>query len=57
MARFGLRLFLSGLRELGLAKAKSSYVCQECGALHPKWMGRCDACGAWNSLSEEAGSE
>lgn len=37
-----------------MAKAKSSYVCQECGAVHPKWMGRCDACGAWNSLVEEA---
>lgn len=40
-----------------MAKAKSSYVCQDCGATHPKWMGRCDACGAWNSLSEEAGAE
>ncbi len=40
-----------------MAKAKSTYVCQECGATHPKWMGRCDACGAWNSLTEEAASE
>jgi len=40
-----------------LAKAKSTYVCQECGATHPKWMGRCDACGAWNSLTEEAAAE
>jgi DNA repair protein RadA/Sms len=56
-ARIGLSLFLSGLRELGLAKAKSSYVCQECAAIHPKWMGRCDACGAWNSLTEESGAE
>ena len=40
-----------------MAKAKSSYVCQECGATHSKWMGRCDACGAWNSLTEEAASE
>ncbi len=40
-----------------MAKAKSNYVCQECGATHPKWMGRCDACGAWNSLTEEAGPE
>ena len=40
-----------------MAKAKSTYVCQECGATHPKWMGRCDACGAWNSLTEEAGPE
>lgn len=40
-----------------MAKAKSVYVCQECGATHPKWMGRCDACGAWNSLTEETGTE
>jgi DNA repair protein RadA/Sms len=30
-----------------------SYVCQECGAAHRKWSGRCDACGAWNSIVEE----
>lgn len=40
-----------------LAKTKSSYVCQECGAVHSKWAGRCDACGAWNSLVEEAPRE
>ena len=45
------------IREQRLAKAKSSYVCQDCGAIHSKWMGRCDACGAWNSLGEEAGAE
>ncbi|HHC29606.1 MAG TPA: DNA repair protein RadA, partial [Rhodobacterales bacterium] len=35
-----------------MAKAPS-YVCQECGAAHSKWSGRCDACGAWNSIVEE----
>ena len=34
-------------------KAKSVYRCTECGADHPKWAGRCDVCGAWNSLVEE----
>src|SRR5687767_15652475 len=29
------------------------FVCQECGAQSPKWMGRCTECGAWNSLVEE----
>ena len=36
-----------------VAKASSLYVCQQCGASHPKWSGRCDACGGWNSLIEE----
>ncbi|HWC74734.1 MAG TPA: ATPase domain-containing protein, partial [Gemmatimonadales bacterium] len=30
------------------------FRCTECGADQPKWGGRCDACGAWNSLVEEA---
>jgi DNA repair protein RadA/Sms len=29
------------------------FVCQECGAQSPKWLGRCGDCGAWNSLVEE----
>jgi DNA repair protein RadA/Sms len=32
---------------------KSVFVCQECGAQSPKWLGRCAECGAWNSLVEE----
>ena len=38
-----------------MAKAKSSFTCQACGAVHPRWMGRCDACGEWNAVVEEAG--
>jgi DNA repair protein RadA/Sms len=34
-------------------KPKAVFVCQECGAQAPKWMGRCVECGAWNSLVEE----
>ncbi len=30
-----------------------SFSCTACGALHTKWSGRCDACGAWNSIVEE----
>jgi len=37
-----------------MARAENRYVCQSCGAAHPKWAGKCDACGAWNSLVEEA---
>src|SRR5262249_36814911 len=32
---------------------KIVFVCQECGAQSPKWLGRCGDCGAWNSFVEE----
>ncbi|MGD9918925.1 MAG: DNA repair protein RadA [Paenirhodobacter sp.] len=37
-----------------MAKASAQFTCTECGAVHRKWSGRCDACGAWNSIVEEA---
>ncbi len=37
-----------------MAKPSSQYVCQACGAVSPKWQGRCESCGEWNSLVEEA---
>ena len=37
-----------------MSKGKSVFRCTECGADQPKWGGKCDACGAWNSLVEEA---
>ncbi|HEX5580715.1 MAG TPA: DNA repair protein RadA [Gemmatimonadaceae bacterium] len=36
-----------------MAKARTVYRCTECGAEHPKWAGRCDVCGEWNTLVEE----
>jgi DNA repair protein RadA/Sms len=36
-----------------MARPQARYVCQQCAAVHPKWTGRCEACGAWNSLIEE----
>jgi DNA repair protein RadA/Sms len=36
-----------------MAKTQARYACQQCGALAPKWTGRCESCGAWNSLVEE----
>ncbi|MGE5538946.1 MAG: DNA repair protein RadA [Gemmatimonas sp.] len=36
-----------------MARAASRYVCQACGAEHRRWAGRCDSCGAWNSIVEE----
>jgi DNA repair protein RadA/Sms len=38
-----------------MGKHDLSFVCRECGAAHRKWAGRCDACGAWNSIEEDAG--
>lgn len=35
-----------------MAKAKITYVCNECGSEHKKWQGQCVDCGAWNTLSE-----
>jgi len=35
------------------AKERSVFRCAECGAEQPKWGGRCESCGAWNSLAEE----
>ena len=35
-----------------MAKAKTAYVCNQCGAEYTKWQGQCDACGVWNTLSE-----
>src|SRR5216683_1673959 len=37
-----------------MARALARYVCQQCGTAQPKWAGRCDDCGGWNTLVEEA---
>jgi DNA repair protein RadA/Sms len=36
-----------------MSRARSVYRCSECGHEHPKWAGRCEACGEWNAVSEE----
>ncbi len=35
-----------------MARAKSQYVCGECGGASPKWQGQCPHCSAWNTLVE-----
>jgi DNA repair protein RadA/Sms len=35
-----------------MAKAKTAYVCSDCGSDYSKWQGQCADCGAWNTLSE-----
>jgi len=36
-----------------VAKGKTKFVCQECGAESPKWVGKCPGCAAWNTFVEE----
>ena len=36
-----------------MAKPSTRFVCQSCGAAGPKWAGRCEACGEWNTIVEE----
>ena len=42
------------LEEKTVAKAKTLYVCSECGYETPRWLGRCPDCGNWNTLTEQA---
>jgi DNA repair protein RadA/Sms len=39
-----------------MAKDKSVFTCTECGGTSPKWLGKCPACGAWNTLIESLAS-
>lgn len=36
-----------------MAKPEKSFYCKECGARYPKWLGRCEDCGQWNSIIED----
>ena len=36
-----------------MAKIKTQFICQTCGAHSPKWLGRCPECSGWNTLVEE----
>lgn len=36
-----------------MAKIKTTYFCQNCGANSPKWIGKCPSCGEWNTYVEE----
>jgi DNA repair protein RadA/Sms len=37
-----------------MVRARPQYVCANCGAIASRWQGRCESCGEWNTLSEEA---
>ncbi len=36
-----------------MRKVKTQFVCQGCGGVQPRWLGRCPECGEWNTLQEE----
>lgn len=36
-----------------MAKKKTAFFCQDCGAQSPKWLGKCPSCGEWNTFVEE----
>ncbi|HEX6252163.1 MAG TPA: DNA repair protein RadA [Gemmatimonadaceae bacterium] len=40
-----------------MARTKTIYRCTSCGSDHPKWSGRCDTCGEWNTLVEEIAAD
>lgn len=40
-----------------MAKQNKQFICQTCAAQSAQWAGRCDACGEWNSIVEEAGAQ
>src|SRR5437762_1653779 len=45
-------LFLKPIKNFSMAKARTQFVCQSCGATAPKWAGQCADCGEWNSMVE-----
>lgn len=54
-------MFLNGLQDEVetfkykiMAKAqKSQFICSKCGTVHSRWQGKCEGCGAWNTIEEE----
>lgn len=40
-----------------MKKSKTSFFCQHCGYMSPKWLGKCPSCNGWNCFAEELVSE
>jgi DNA repair protein RadA/Sms len=36
-----------------MSRREPSFICQNCGAAYGRWQGKCDACGEWNTITEE----
>jgi len=39
-----------------MAKSRSAFICQNCGAVSSRWQGKCEACNEWNTITEEIDS-
>src|SRR5262249_42416186 len=37
-----------------MARRETNFICQNCGAAYGRWQGKCEACGEWNTISEES---
>src|ERR1700737_4075761 len=37
-----------------MARREPTFICQNCGAVHGRWQGKCEACGEWNTIAEES---
>ncbi|MEO1746857.1 MAG: DNA repair protein RadA [Pseudomonadota bacterium] len=37
-----------------MPKSRTVFACQNCGATYPRWAGKCDACGEWNTITEDS---
>src|SRR5580658_7393240 len=45
--------FISRARMLTIAimaKTRTQFLCNQCGSVHPKWLGKCPDCGTWDAL-------
>ena len=40
-----------------MARRNLTFICQNCGSAYGRWQGKCDACGEWNTLSEEGSAD
>jgi predicted amidophosphoribosyltransferase len=40
-------------RRFVMSRRHLTFICQNCGAAFNRWQGKCEACGEWNTLSEE----
>jgi DNA repair protein RadA/Sms len=40
------------LAGINMAKTRTQFICNQCGSVHPKWLGKCPDCGAWDALEE-----